>query len=39
MEIVDMMSYMKALAAFNPGETTKVVILREGDMMELDVTF
>ncbi len=40
LEIVDMMSYMKALSAFEPGETTKVTIVREGDMMmEKEVTF
>ncbi len=40
LEIVDMMSYMKALGAFNPGQTIKITILREGDMMiEKDLTF
>jgi len=38
-EVVDMMSYMKALGAFNPGETVKVVIEREGKMITKDVTF
>jgi len=33
MEIVDMMTYMKALSAFEPGEKTKVTVIREGDMM------
>jgi len=33
LKIVDMMSYMKALSAFEPGDKTTVVILREGDMM------
>lgn len=33
LEIVDMMTYMKALSQFNPGEKTKVVIIRELDMM------
>ena len=40
LEIVDMMSYMRALGAFNPGETVKVTVIREKDMvMEKDVTF
>lgn len=40
LEVVDMMSYMKALGAFEPGQTTKVRIIREGDMvMEKEVTF
>ena len=40
LDIVDMMSYMKALSVFNPGETVRVRIIREGDMMmEKEVTF
>jgi len=40
LKVVDMMSYMKALSAFEPGETTTVVVLREGDMMmQKEVTF
>ncbi len=40
LEIVDMMTYMKALGAFEPGESTKVTIVREGDMMmHKEVTF
>lgn len=40
LEIVDMMSYMKALSAFEPGDTTIVVIIREGDMkMRKEVTW
>ena len=38
-KIVDMMSYMKALGAFNPGETIKVTVEREGKKVEKDVTF
>ena len=39
-EIVDMMSYMRALGAFSPGQTVKVTVIREKDMMiEKDVTF
>jgi len=40
LEVVDMMSYMKALGAFNPGETVKVTIQRAGGVtIEKDVTF
>jgi hypothetical protein len=40
LEIVDMMSYMKALGAFEPGQSTQVTIVREGDMMmHKEVTF
>ena len=40
LQVVDMMTYMKALGAFEPGQKTKVVIVREGDMMmEKEVTF
>ncbi len=40
LKIVDMMSYMKALSAFEPGETTTITVLREGDMMiRKEVTF
>jgi hypothetical protein len=38
-EIVDMMSYMKGLASFKPGQTVVVTILREGKEMEKEVTF
>jgi hypothetical protein len=38
-EIVDMMSYMKALGAFNPGETIKVKLDRDGKTIVKDVTF
>ncbi len=40
LEIVDMMSYMKALGTFEPGQTVPVRLIREGDMMmEKEVTF
>lgn len=39
MEIVDMMSYMKGLASFKPGQTVVVTILREGKEVEKEVTF
>lgn len=35
----DMMSYMKALATFNEGETTVVTFLRDGKKMEVTITF
>ncbi|MCH8331829.1 MAG: M20/M25/M40 family metallo-hydrolase [Bacteroidetes bacterium] len=38
-EVVDMMSYMKALGKFKRGETTKVQIRRNEEILELDVTF
>ena len=39
LEVVDMMSYMKALGAFEKGQTIKVVIDREGKMKTMEVTF
>lgn len=40
LEVVDMMSYMKALGSFNPGQTIKITVLRENDMLiEKDLTF
>lgn len=40
LKIVDMMTYMKALSAFEPGQTVIVTVLREGDMMmQKEVTF
>ena len=38
-EVTDMMSYMKALATFENGQTTIVTIEREGELMEVEVTF
>ena len=38
-EISDMMSYMKALAAFKKGDTTKVTVKREEELIEVEVTF
>ena len=38
-EITGMEDYMKALGAFNPGETTTVVVLRDGKTIEKQVTF
>jgi len=39
LEIVDMMSYMKALGAFEPESTIKIMVEREGEMVEKDLTF
>ncbi|MBK8500143.1 MAG: M28 family peptidase [Flavobacteriales bacterium] len=39
LEITDMMSYMKALAVFNKGDTAKVKVMRDGQALEADVTF
>jgi len=40
LEVVDMMSYMKALSMFEKGQTIKVTVKREGNtLMEKDVTF
>ena len=38
-EVTDMMSYMKALGAFNKGDTAPVKILRQGQPLEEQVTF
>jgi hypothetical protein len=37
--IVDMMSYMRTLATFDTGDATKVVVDRDGKMVEKDITF
>jgi len=39
LDITGMEDYMKALGAFNPGETTTVVIIRDGKTLEKQVTF
>lgn len=38
-EVRDMMSYMKALSKFEKGQTTDVVVLREGDEHTTEITF
>jgi len=38
-EVTDMMSYMKALGAFNKGDTAPVRIIRQGQPLEKQVTF
>jgi hypothetical protein len=37
--IVDMMSYMRALASFNEGDKTKVVVDRNGKKVEAEIEF
>ncbi len=37
--VVDLMSYMKVLATFENGQKTKVVVDRNGDMIEVEVEF
>lgn len=37
--VIDMMSYMKALSMFEEGNTTTVKVDREGEIIELEVTF
>ncbi|MCX2718486.1 M28 family peptidase [Lentiprolixibacter aurantiacus] len=37
--VTDMMSYMRALSAFEKGDTTSVVITRDGDQMEVKIIF
>ena len=38
-EVIDMMSYMKALGIIEPGSTVEVIIDRDGEMIKKDVTF
>ncbi len=38
-EIIDMMSYMKALSKFEKGNTTTVKFDRNGEIIEAEVTF
>jgi Peptidase family M28/PDZ domain len=38
-DINDVYGYMDALGKFKKGETTKVVILRQGELLTLDITF
>lgn len=37
--VVDMMSYMRALSAFEKGNMTKVVVDRDGKKIEAEITF
>lgn len=38
-DITDMMAYMKALSTFEAGNTTKVTVDRNGEMVEVEVMF
>jgi Zn-dependent M28 family amino/carboxypeptidase len=38
-DISDMMSYMQALSTYKKGDTTKVVVNRNGEEVEVEVTF
>ena len=38
-KVSDMMSYMEALGEFNPGQTVKVTVVRDGTRIEKEVTF
>ena len=38
-EIIDMMSYMKALSKFNKGDSTRIGLNRDNKIIELDVVF
>jgi hypothetical protein len=38
-EVTDMMSYMKSLSKFEEGQTVVVVVEREGELIEIEVTF
>ena len=37
--VTDMMSYMRVLSTFDQGDTTTVIIKREGAEIEKEVTF
>ncbi|MEP0133346.1 MAG: M28 family peptidase [Eudoraea sp.] len=37
--VVDMMSYMRALSAFEPGDTTSVLVLRNDQTLKAPITF
>jgi S1-C subfamily serine protease len=39
LEVLDMMSYMKALGAFNKGETVDVEVMRNGKSITTAITF
>ena len=38
-KVLDMMSYMKALGKFNKGDTTKVKVKRNNEVIEKNITF
>lgn len=37
--VVDMMSYMRALSVFDEGDATKVIVDRNGEKIEAEITF
>jgi hypothetical protein len=37
--VVDMMSYMRALSTFEEGNSTKVIVDRKGEKLEVNITF
>lgn len=37
--VIDMMSYMRALSSFEEGDTTKVVVKRQGEVVSAQITF
>jgi len=37
--IVDMMSYMRALSVFEEGNTTKITVERNGELIEVEINF
>lgn len=37
--VVDMMSYMRALSSFNPGQRTRVTVSRNGSKVEKEIIF
>jgi len=37
--VVDMMSYMRALSVFDTGNTTKVIVERNGEKIEVEIEF
>jgi C-terminal processing protease CtpA/Prc len=37
--VVDMMSYMRALSAFNEGDRTKIIVNRDGKEIEAEIEF
>ncbi len=39
LKITDMMSYIKGLSQFEKGQTAKVVVMRDGKEVEVEVTF
>ena len=38
-DVTDMTTYMKALSTFEKGDTTKIIVERNGEKIEADLTF